>query len=199
MTNKDKNIAPMTDDPQLQQMAEEVQQAYKLKKEEEKAPSVDEVWKRFNAKHHVTEEVPAEVSPSITPRHSFWKRYGVAASLLLACMVAVAITVVRNVAFPPSEETDASPSAELNAAMDDIPEEIEENKTTIVYRNIALSQIVEQLAQEHNARVEYLASGDVRLYVELDRSWSLQQSLDFLNHFEQVNLSLTSDQVIEVR
>lgn len=195
MTNIDKNIAPMTDDPQLQQMAEEVQQAYELKKQGEKAPAVDEAWKRFNAKYRVTEEV----SPSITPRHSFWKRYGVAASLLLACMVAVAITVVRNVAFPPSEETDASPSAELNAAMDDIPEEIEENETTIVYRNIALSQIVEQLAQEHNARVEYLASGDVRLYVELDRSWSLQQSLDFLNHFEQVNLSLTSDQVIEVR
>lgn len=195
MTNIDKNIAPMTDDPQLQQMAEEVQQAYELKKQGEKAPAVDEAWKRFNAKYRVTEEV----SPSITLRHSFWKRYGVAASLLLACMVAVAITVVRNVVFSASEETDAPINAELNAAMDDVPEEIEENETTIVYRNIALSQIVEQLAQEHNARVEYLASGDVRLYVELDRSWSLQQSLDFLNHFEQVNLTLTSDQVIEVR
>lgn len=184
MMNEDKNF-----------MAEEVQQAYELKKQDVNAPSVDEAWKRFNAKHHVTEEV----QPEIAPRLSFWKRYGVAACLSLVCVLAVAVTVVRSASFAPSEELGVRSEASGVGSEEYELAEIEENPTSVIYRNVALSKILEQLAQEHNARVEYIATGDVRLYVELDRGWSLQQSLDFLNHFEQVNLLLTSDQVIEVR
>ncbi len=194
MMTDNKNIQTETLGPQLQQMADEVQQAYELTKQEEKSPSVDEAWQRFNAKYHVKEE---NVAPSLTPRRSFWKRYGVAACLLLACMVAVAITLVR------SEKAGASLSEELGVRSEeykgDENEMIEENETSIVYRNVALSQIVEQLALMHNAKVEYLASTEVRLYVELDRNWSLQECIDFLNHFEQVHLELTPDQIIEVR
>lgn len=184
MMNEDKNF-----------MAE-VQQAYELKKQEEKAPSVDDAWKQFNGKYHVTEETQTVIAP----RRSFWKRYGVAASFLLVGMVAIAITAVRSRMFSPDEGTGVLPVEESGVWSEDNElDEIEENQTSVIYRNVPLSKIVEQLALEHNVRVEYIASGDVRLYVELDRSWSLQQSLDFLNHFEQVNLSLTSDKVIEVR
>lgn len=195
MMTDNKNYINETLDPQLRQMADEVQQAYEQTKQEEKSPSVDEAWKQFNAKYHVKEE---SVAPSLAPRRSFWKRYGVAASLLLACMVAVAITLVR------SEVVGASLSEEVGVRSEELgvrseESQIEENETSIIYRNVSLSQIVEQLAQTHHASVNYLASADVRLYVELDRIWTLQESIDFLNHFEHVNLVLTSDQTIEVR
>ncbi len=191
MMTDNKNYTSETLDPQLRQMADEVAEAYKLAKQEAKSPSVDEVWKQFNAKYHVKEE---SVAPSLAPRHSFWRRYGVAASLLLACMVAVAYSLVR------SEESGASLSEELGVRSEEYKvEEIVENETSIIYRNVALSQIVEQLAVTHNASVEYFASADIRLYVELERSWTLQESIDFLNHFEHVHLVLTLDQTIEVR
>ena len=191
MMTDNKNYTSETLDPQLRQMADEVAEAYDLTKQEAKSPSVDEVWKQFNAKYHVKEE---SVTPSLAPCHSFWKRYGVAVCLLLACMVAVAYSLVR------SEESGASLSEELGVRSEEYKiEEIVENETSIIYRNVALSQIVEQLAVVHNASVDYLASADIRLYVELDRSWTLQESIDFLNHFEHVHLVLTPDQTIEVR
>ena len=175
MMNEDKNF-----------MAE-VQQAYELKKQEEKAPSVDDAWKQFNGKYHVTEETQTVIAP----RRSFWKRYGVAASFLLVGMVAVSL--VRNEELGERSEELIDNSEEYKI------EEIVENETSIIYRNVALSQIVEQLAVAHNASVDYLASADIRLYVELDRNWTLQESIDFLNHFEHVRLVLTPDQTIEVR
>lgn len=189
MMTENKNFTTETIEPQLQQMADEVQQAYDLKKQETKSPSVDEAWQQFNAKYHVKEE---SVAPSLVPRHSFWKRYGVAASLLLACMVAVSLVRNEELGMRSEELIDNSEEYKNN-------EEIEENETSIIYRNVALSQIVEQLAVAHNASVIYLASADIRLYVELERSWTLQESIDFLNHFEHVHLLLTPDQTIEVR
>lgn len=198
MMTDNKNYTSETLDPQLQQMADEVKQAYEQTKQEEKSPSVDEAWKQFNDKYHVKED---PVAPSLTPRRNFWKRYGVAACLLLACMVAVAITIVRSEKLGVwSVEVDASLSEELGERSEEyMDEEIEENETSIIYRNVALSQIVDQLALTHHVSVNYLASADIRLYVELDRSWTLQESIEFLNHFEHVNLELTSDQTIEVR
>lgn len=188
MMTDNKNYTGETLDPQLQQMADEVAEAYDLTKQETKSPSVDEAWKQFNAKYHVKEE---SVAPSLAPRHSFWKRYGVAASLLLACMVAVSL--VRNEELGVRSEELIDNSEEYKV------EEIVENETSIIYRNVTLSQIVEQLAVTHNASVNFLASADIRLYVELERSWTLQESIDFLNHFEHVHLVLTPDQTIEVR
>ena len=191
MMTDNKNYTGETLDTQLRQMADEVAEAYDLTKQEAKSPSVDEAWKQFNAKYHVKEE---NVTPSLAPRHSFWKRYGVAACLLLACVVAVAITIVRR------EEVGASLSEELGERSDEYNnEDIEEYETSIIYRNVALSRIVEQLAVAHNASVNFLASTDIRLYVEIERSWTLQESIDFLNHFEHVHLVLTPEQTIEVR
>lgn len=191
MMTDNKNYTSETLDPQLRQMADEVAESYELTKQEAKSPSVDEAWKQFNAKYHVKEE---RLAPSLAPRHSFWKRYGVAACLLLACVVAVAITIVRR------EEVGASLSEELGERSDEYNnEDIEEYETSIIYRNVALSRIVEQLAVAHNASVNFLASTDIRLYVEIERSWTLQESIDFLNHFEHVHLVLTPEQTIEVR
>ena len=188
MMTDNKNYTGETLDPQLRQMADEVAEAYEQAKQEAKSPSVDEAWKQFNAKYHVKGESAA---PSLAPRHSFWKRYGVAACLLLACMVAVSL--VRNEELGVRSEELIDNSEEYKV------EEIVENETSIIYRNVTLSQIVEQLAVTHNASVDYLASADIRLYVELERSWTLQESIDFLNHFEHVHLVLTPDQTIEVR
>ena len=198
MMTDNKNYTGETLDTQLRQMADEVAEANDLTKQEAKSPSVDEAWKQFNAKYHVKEE---NVTPSLAPRHSFWKRYGVAACLLLACVVAVAITIVRREEVGVrSKEVGVSLSEELGVRSEEYKvEEIVENETSIIYRNVALSQIVEQLAVAHNASVIFLASADIRLYVELERSWTLQESIDFLNHFEHVHLVLTPEQTIEVR
>lgn len=183
------NICPWqqeADADTLRKMHEDVRQAYAQSEEESvEVPSVDAAWHKFDAKHHVT------------PRPSLWRRWSVAASIALACFVVVALSwpSLRNIWMPDE------PLAETSFAGPAIQDEptIEEDAQTISYRNVPLSEIVAQLAMRYNATVENHAAEDVRLYVVLDRQWSLAECIDFLNHFEQVSITLTNDSQIEIR
>lgn len=171
----------------LRKMHEVVRQAYAQSEEESvEVPSVDAAWHKFDAKHHVT------------PRPSLWRRWSVAASIALACFVVVALSwpSLRNSWMP--EE----PEAETSVTHPAIQEEtaVEEDEQSISYRNVPLSEIVSQLAARYGATVvNHATTEDVRLYVVLDRQWCLAESIDFLNHFEQVNITLTNDNQIEIR
>lgn len=170
----------------LQEMSNIVGQAYKQAETDMKDFDIDAAWRKFDALHHVT------------PRPSLWRRWGVAASVALVCFVAVALSVPAlrqlwsSVEFP--EESEAP-----TIVITEEEEAIEETSEAITYRNVPLSQIVAQLATRYNVPVGNFAAEDIRLYVIMERAWSLEECITFLNHFEQVNITLTHDNQIEVR
>ncbi len=186
----DRNIHTSIEDQNLESMAQEVKQAYAKTQEEVPAPSVDAAWKKFNAQHHVSDGLRIEP----TRKTSFWRRYGVAACLLFACMAIATITLPKLPFWKADSEMGDS-----TIPVATVQDEIEGTTEEVIYKNVPLMTIVEELAAQYGARIEKEQSTELRLYVTLERSWSLQECIDFLNHFEQVNLTLTSDNVIVVR
>ena len=219
------DIQQQPDDKELMEMAALVQQALAAEEAAATAPSADEAWKRFAAKYGISQEPGMEHSydeprteprirhtePGIKPRPTLWHRWGIAASVALACMVVVAMRLpsvrqwVGSVPFTDTEQSVVPIPAPAEAA------EVVESEQGVAFRNVPLSDVLQWVAENHHTRVEIkdlasdhrqpTASGhdaatELRLYVELDRGWTLQECIDFLNRFEQVNLTLTSDNVI---
>lgn len=179
----------ISDKQELDKMSEEVQRAYDNVPANEDLPNVDAAWKKFDAEHHVTPR----------PTMMWWKNWSVAAGFLLIFTLAIAIGVETFAPAAPEDNEGTNNPSLLTPNSLIISDEVEETSTEIIYRNALLSTILEQLASANNTRVEYPQPTDLRLYVTIDRSWSLQECIDFLNHFEQVQLTLTEDNVIEVR
>lgn len=179
----------INNEQELDEMSEDVQKAYDNVPDEKDIPDVDAAWKKFDAEHHV----------SPRPTTMWWKSWSVAAGFLLVFTLAVAISVDKFAPAIPAENDKTNNSSLLIPDSSLNEGEVEETSTEVIYRNAPLTTILEQLASANSTHVEYLKPTDLRLYVTIDRSWSLQQCIDFLNNFEQVQLTLTADNVIEVR
>jgi len=172
------------DADELSEMANEIKRSFDWKKAvEDSAPSIDveEQWKRFRANH------PMKTSLS------GWHRWAVAASLLLLCSIGFALgwpflKEWRRGSLPAVAKQDITVVETDNTVLED--------STKLTFRNSALSSILEEIARRHDAEVDYKCQEELYMYVELEKAWSLQQCIDFLNHFEHVNLSLSADNTI---
>ncbi len=170
------------DAQELFEMAKEVRDSY-IRMDDLPSLDVNEEWKTFQSKH--LSKKPA----------NRWLRWAVAASMLLLCTICVAwgLTylnewIIKN-QTPQTIQTPNTPQT-LHSS---------EDSTFLVFENAELKTILQEIAILHEARVDYRCKDEVFLYVKLDKSWSLKQSIDFLNHFERVNLMLTPDNTIVVR
>ena len=221
--NISNHIQQQPDSQELSEMAALVQQSLAAEQAATPTPSADEAWQRFAARHGIDQEPGMEHSydeprikhtePGIKPRPTLWRRWGIAASVALACMVVVAMSLpsvrhwVGSVPFTGTEQSAVPTPAPAEAA------EVVESEQGVAFRNVPLSDVLQWVAENYHTRVEIkdlasvsdhrqpTASGhdtatELRLYVELDRGWTLQECISFLNRFEQVNLTLTSDNVI---
>lgn len=171
------------DADELSEMAKELKKAYATKMTETSTPSIDieEQWQKFNANH------------SVKTQEKDWQRWAVAASLLLLCGIGFAL------GWPYLKvwTSDSNPAAdEQIPAIVSADDTITEDSTKLTFRNTGLSNILDEIAQRHGAKVIYKCSEEIYLYVELEKAWSLQQCIDFLNHFDHVNLSLSADNTI---
>lgn len=172
------------DSKELTEMAAEVSRSYAWKKAEEQSPAidVDREWQRFCTDH------PVRTAP-----HRGWHRWAIAASMLLLCTIGLAL------GWPYFREWKSPKASHIETdipATDCANDSILEDGTKLTFRDTELHAILLELAGRHGAQVRYRNTEEVRLYVELEKSWSLQQCVDFLNHFERVNLKLTPDNVI---
>lgn len=170
-----------TDANELATMADELKKSYAWKKVQATTPTVDveEQWSKFRAHHPMPQ-------PS-----AGWHRWAVAASMLLLCSIALAIGwTIRE--RTPKHSAIQTPEATATAPCDSI----HEDSTKLTFRNTSLRVILNEIAQRHGAQVRDRSHDELYLYVELEKDWTLQQCIDFLNHFEHVQLSLTSDNVI---
>lgn len=166
----------------LAEMAEEVKRSYERRRAEEQAPPVDveAEWQRFGRQHPAVRRSWFEVH-----------RWAVAASMLLLCSLGLALGwhQLRTAPSPALAE------AEVPAAVPTV-DAVSEDSTRWTFRNASLRTVLQVIAERHEAQVRYRCGEEIYLYVELEKAWTLQQCVDFLNHFDRVNLKLTSDFVI---
>lgn len=172
------------DSNELSEMATEVRRsfAYKDAKENTPAVDVDQEWQRFCANHTIRDE-----------HHKDWHRWAIAASMLLLCSLGLAL------GWPYIREWKLQRSSPRQTEVSAIRSEtgtLNEDDTKLTFRNAGLQTILQEIAARHGAQVRYRCHEEIYLYVELEKSWSLQQCVDFLNHFDRVNLKLTPDNII---
>lgn len=167
------------DAQELSDMAKKVRNSY-AHKYDAPSPDVNEEWKSFESKH--LSKRPA----------NGWHRWAVAASMLLLCTICVALGWNYFKAWTVSN----SPINEDQAFIQSSNNTTQEDSTFLVFENAELKTILQEIAVLHDTRVDYRCKAEMFLYVKLDKSWSLKQCIDFLNHFERVNLMLTPDNTI---
>ena len=169
---------------ELSEMATEVSRTFAYKKAKENTPNVDvdKEWQRFCANHVVRDK-----------QHNSWHRWAIAASMLLLCSLGLAL------GWPYIREWKSQKSSPQQTEVSAVRSETDtfnEDETKLTFHNAGLKVILQKIAARHEAQVRYRCQEEIYLYVELEKSWSLQQCVDFLNHFEHVNLKLTSDNII---
>ena len=172
------------DSRELSEMAAEVRRSFAYKKAKEETPTVDvdEEWQRFCTNHAIQDH-----------QHKSWHRWAIAASMLLLCTIGLALgwPYFREWKSPKVSQSQAAIVAGRNEG-----DSILEDASMLTFRDAELKAILQEIATRHGVRVRYLCTEEIRLYVELEKSWTLQQCVDFLNHFDRVNLRLASDNTI---
>lgn len=184
MTDQDYKTAWQNepDAQELSEMANDVRCAYAHKNHDATTPNIDveKEWKQFQSKH-------LQTSPAFG-----WRRWVVAASMLLLFGIGIALgwpyLKEWNLSKRQNIENQANSTLSERSTFDD--------STQFVYENAELKSILKDIAELHDAKVDYRCKEDIFLYVKLEKSWSLKKCIDFLNHFERVNLSLTEDNTI---
>lgn len=173
------------DSKELSEMATEVKRTFAYKKAKEETPTVDidKEWQRFCANHTIKKE-----------QHKGWhNRWVIAASALLLCTIGLALGWPHISAWKSPKLSQSQP---VIVAEQNVSNSILEDTSKLTFRDAELRAILQELATRHEAQVRYRCAEEIRLYVELEKAWTLQQCVDFLNHFERVNLKLTSDNII---
>lgn len=170
------------DGKELEKMAAEVKHSYAIgaSTENQVVVNVEEEWNKFCVKH-----------PLVRHNSIGWQRWAIAASMLMLCTIGLAFGwkyLINTPAVLPSE------ADVVNIAIAN--DSIHEDSNRLTFRNTSLNTILDELAKRHGAKVRVKSVEDIYLYVELEKSWSLQECVDFLNHFERVNLKLTHDNII---
>ncbi len=172
------------DNKELSEMATEVIRTFAYKKAKEKTPTVDveKEWQRFCANHAIRNR-----------QHNGWHRWAIAASMLLLCTIGLALgwPYFREWKSPKVSQSQTDIVADRNAS-----DSIFEDASKLTFRNAELKAVLEEIATRHGVQVRYRCAEEIRLYVEIEKAWTLQQCVDFLNHFERVNLKLASDNTI---
>lgn len=167
---------------QENKLEKEVRLSYAWKRNTEEIPAVDidKEWQHFCTDHTV-----------VKSKRIGWQRWSVAASMLLLCTIGLALGwryLIKNPAIEPSKIEIANTVIANDTILED--------STKLTFRNTALNTILQEIAVRHEAQVRYRCREDIYLYVELEKSWTLQECVDFLNHFDRVNLKVTQDNVI---
>lgn len=166
------------DSEELQQMATAVRESYvnSLPDEVLPCPDVDAAWERFAQQH---------VQPT---KHSVWKKGIVAVCILLVSVVGYA---AYQTLIPAPETPAVQEEALTNATVPSAATLTEKETDDLVYHNVSLKLIVEELASLHGAKVSFQRNvSEIRLYTQLSKKWTLAECISFLNKFDQVNLQL---------
>lgn len=159
---------------------------------------VDEEWKRFERAHP-------------TPHFRFLWLSGRAASIALLIVssvvaFAVGITIKVSIGHGSTDEAIAvaghgNVAENREAACDTVatmPENPDKPTSPVSFDNASLGEIVETIARAYGvkARFEVEAKRQLRLFYKFDPKNTLQNTIDRLNNFEQIDITLEGSELV---
>lgn len=161
---------------------------------------VDAEWQSFSRTHKKTNS------------RLLWggRRAASIAAIAFTSLAAVAIGITVAVKTfdhkPQPLEVVAEPSVESPVAASETiskdttieAEEVAVSNTPIVFEDASLEEILIQVAEVHGATVEYKTpeTAQLHLYYRFDPTIPLKETVEQLNTFEQINISINGKQII---
>ncbi len=149
-------------------------------------PDVDEAWKLFH----------------VTRQRNWWRRVAVAciAVVLVSGLSFAAVNVVKH--FTRAERGEQTTVTEMQDVVSPTSAEDEPADTVatppIMYENVELQTIMNDIAGRYGVNVVYKKHKvrTMRLYLQLSPDMSLDDVVSVMNHFENLSVTLSDDELI---
>lgn len=168
------------------------------------APNIDDEWKRFEEKHSGLRKQKRSWLISLFSRN-------VAASIFLciisftavAALVGVGIHHIKHVNDIQEtvvEENRVISESETNKTISDAITPTEEDirsEEIVVFDNEPLETILERIAKYYDCKIEFKneASKSLRLYFRWSQALSIEEVVERLNNFEQIQLTVEDNTI----
>ncbi len=205
-TQKDELLGDKEVNELYQQLIETRQSLdFAMSKEKMKMPSIDAEWEKLKEEKQQKEEMSQNAETQQTAKlFSLWspmrKVAAVAAVLFVSGITFAAIHLVTR-SHQPSDNS----NTELVASQKDSIQQVSapqksniEEKTDsaslaqlpLVYENAELQNILTPIAGHFHLQVTYQneSARHIRLFLQLEKNMSLDDIIELLNHFENVNI-----------
>lgn len=189
----------LAEDEELAEMMEQLattKRAMTKEEAEDEQLDMDVLWQEFEAEHELELDEPETKRVSMPLRKIAAMFIGVA---LTAGVAFAAIQIVRSVSKPAPEPTKIEAPAAPKAAQpdDEVPADTVVAVKPVVFDNVELAQIMEQIAAHYKAEVEIENedAGAYRLYFEWNSQETLEHVVERLNRFESINIELNNNKM----
>lgn len=189
----------LAEDEELAEMMEQLattKRAMTKEETEDEQLDMDVLWQEFEAEHELEFDEPETKRVSMPLRKIAAMFIGVA---LTAGVAFAAIQIVRSVSKPAPEPTKIEAPAAPKAAQpdDEVPADTVVAVKPVVFDNVELAQIMEQIAAHYKAEVEIENedAGAYRLYFEWNIQETLEHVVERLNRFESINIELNNNKM----
>ena len=189
----------LAEDEELAEMMEQLattKRAMTKEETEDEQLDMDALWKEFEDEHELEFDEPETKRVSMPLRKIAAMFIGVA---LTAGVAFAAIQIVRSVSKPAPEPTKIEAPAAPKAAQpdDEVPADTVVAVKPVVFDNVELAQIMEQIAAHYKAEVEIENedAGAYRLYFEWNSQETLEHVVERLNRFESINIELNNNKM----
>lgn len=189
----------LAEDEELAEMMEQLattKRAMTKEEAEDEQLDMDVLWQEFEAEHELEFDEPETKRVSMPLRKIAAMFIGVA---LTAGVAFAAIQIVRSVSKPAPESTKIEAPAAPKAAQpdDEVPADTVVAVKPVVFDNVELAQLMEQIAAHYKAEVEIENedAGAYRLYFEWNSQETLEHVVERLNRFESINIELNNNKM----
>ena len=189
----------LAEDEELAEMMEllaTTKRAMTKEETEDEQLDMDALWQEFEDEHELEFDEPETKRVSMPLRKIAAMFIGVA---LTAGVAFAAIQIVRSVSKPAPEPTKIEAPAAPKAAQpdDEVPADTVVAVKPVVFDNVELAQIMEQIAAHYKAEVEIENedAGAYRLYFEWNSQETLEHVVERLNRFESINIELNNNKM----
>ena len=189
----------LVEDEELAEMMEQMattKRAMTKEEAEDEQLDMDVLWQEFEDEHELEFDEPETKRVSMPLRKIAAMFIGVA---LTAGVAFAAIQIVRSVSKPAPEPTKIEAPAAPKAAQpdDEVPADTVVAVKPVVFDNVELAQIMEQIAAHYKAEVEIENedAGAYRLYFEWNSQETLEHVVERLNRFESINIELNNNKM----
>ena len=165
-------------------------------------PDIDTEWRKFLDKPSGRAERKANNYPLSTVHYPLLKLAAAFIGLLMLSGIAyAAVQIVQHTQEQAWNQGDRSLDSD-GKALDQgpvplIPEVAPTKEAPVIYNNVELEQIMQNIADGYGVKVEFRneAARTLRFYLQWEADDTLQEIIDKINHFEKVHLTLTDETI----